>query len=72
VTATRVTAALSRAAQTLYSEARAHKRAEAQNRRRARDLMRQLDELRAECRARGIHLTIDTAEEAQSHVRRDP
>lgn len=54
------------AAQALYSAAREHKRAEFHHRRQARTLMRQLDQLRTECEARGIQLHIDTAEEAQS------
>ena len=66
MTASRVTAALNRAAETLHAEARAHKRAEAQHRRRARDLMRQLEQLRIEAAASGITLTV-TAEEALPH-----
>lgn len=65
---TNSTEVLARAAQTIYDAARAHKRAEAQHRRQARDLMRQLDQLRRELASRGIQLEIDTApKEAQSH-----
>lgn len=62
----RVTAAL--AAQALHSAARAHKREEAHHRRQARTLMRQLEQLRADCARHGITLDIvDTAQqEAQS------
>jgi hypothetical protein len=64
VSGDRATAAI--AAQALHSAARSHKREAAHHRRQARDLMRQLDQLRVECEARGITLIIDKAEEAQS------
>jgi hypothetical protein len=60
VTGDRVTAALERQAQTLHAAARAHKRSEFQHRKQARDLMRQLEELRKACEERGITLEIDT------------
>jgi hypothetical protein len=49
-----------RQAQELHASARAHKKAEFHHRKQARALMRQLDELRRECAARGITLEIDT------------
>lgn len=52
--------ALDQAAEALQESARTHKRAEFQHRKQARELMRQLDRLRAECAARGIQLHIDT------------
>lgn len=61
--ADRVTATLIvGAAQTIHSAARAHKQAEAQHRRQARQLMRQLDQLRAECAAHGIAFEIETTQ----------
>lgn len=44
----------------LQNGAREHKRAEFQHRRRARELMEELNQLRIECEARGIRLVIQT------------
>lgn len=59
-------AALDRAAEALQQSARSHKRAEQQHRRQARNLMRDLDQLRTVAASFGIELQIDTAKEAQS------
>lgn len=68
-----VTGALESAAQALHAAARGHKRSEFQHRKQARDLMRQLEQLRRECAARGIELQIDTdpPKEGHSHAERD-
>jgi hypothetical protein len=55
-----VKAALTGAAQALHTAARAHKTAEAQHRRQARALSRQLDLLRRVAESYGIDIHIDT------------
>jgi hypothetical protein len=56
-----------RQAEALQESARAHKRAEFHHRKQARALMRQLEDLRADCEKRGITLVIERhSQEAQS------
>ena len=57
--------ALSDAAQRLANDAKAHKRAEAEHRRRARAARRKLDAIRAFCDQHGIELIIDTHTEPE-------
>ena len=52
--------ALTEAAQRLANDAKAHKRAEAEHRRRARSARRQLDAIKTFCAEAGIELIIDT------------
>lgn len=60
--------ALVNAAQAIYAAARAHKSSEIHHRRQARNLMRNLDELRREAARHGIQIEIGKApnREAQS------
>lgn len=53
-----IAASLSQVAARLRAEAREHKRMEFYHRRRAKELMAQLDELREVCRRLGIELVI--------------
>ena len=59
--------ALAEAAHGLREAARVHKRAEAANRRQARELMELLSRLRAECERAGIRLVIQEGEGERRH-----
>jgi hypothetical protein len=51
--------ALAEAARTIHAQARDHKRAEAEHRRKARALMQKLELIRRECERLGIDLRIN-------------
>lgn len=61
---------LAKAAVEVHNAARVHKRSEFAHRKQARALMQRFDELRRECEALGIKVTIDQAKGEDTHGQR--